>query len=231
MKLTIFVGCLAVMSAPVSFAGDSALRSWTGGYAGVNLGAIWTDSQFSSRHNNFLSDNGRYAETLTSADVNPGFQFGYLHQFDSRLVLGAEADFSYPATKTHASVVEGNVYDSFESRYDLQGSLRIRAGYAIQRFLPFITAGVSFASMSFSYTNEAHDNYSTETTQTGWVLGAGIEYGFLDNLSARLEYLYTDYGKGLKMGLPEVAGASDPQGFAAANMSTNVVRAALNYRF
>lgn len=234
MKLTNYIACLTILSASAAFAGDgesSAAHSWTGAYAGVNLGAIWSNSQFSARHFNFLSDSGQHSETLTSADINPGLQFGYLHQFDTDLVMGAEADFSYPATKTHTTIAAGRAYDTFNSRYDLQGSLRLRAGFAIERLLPFITAGVSFGGMGFSYNNEVNDNYSTNTTQTGWVLGAGVEYGFWDNLSARLEYLYTDYGKGLKMGVPVVAGVPDSQGFAAANMSTNVVRAAINYRF
>jgi hypothetical protein len=75
MKLTNYIACLTILSASTSFAGDGERRgahSWTGAYAGVNLGAIWTNSQFSSRHFNFLSDSGQHSETLTSADVNPG---------------------------------------------------------------------------------------------------------------------------------------------------------------
>jgi outer membrane immunogenic protein len=112
--------------------------------------------------------------------------------------------------------------------------LRLRAGYAIDRFLPFITAGVSFASMGLYYDNEKQDSnnsYSTSTTQTGWVLGGGLEYGVFDNFSVRTEYLYTDYGNALNMNMPNVADFLDPNGGAHVNMSTNVVRAAVNYRF
>jgi len=88
--------------------------------------------------------------------------------------------------------------------------------------------------MGLYYDNEEQNSanaYSTSTTQTGWVLGGGLEYGVLDNLSVRTEYLYTDYGNALNMGMPNVAGFSDPNGAAHVNMSTNVLRAAVNYRF
>ena len=71
-----------------------------------------------------------------------------------------------------------------KKKFNAQGSLRLRAGYAIDRFLPFITTGVSFASLGFNYGSEANNNYKA-TTQNGWVLGGGLEYGVLDNLSVR----------------------------------------------
>ena len=50
------------------------------------------------------------------------------------------------------------------------------------------------------YDNEMQNSanaYSTSTNQTGWVLGVGLDYGVLDNLSARTEYFYTDYSNAL----------------------------------
>ena len=209
--------------------------NWTGVYAGLNLGAIWTGSQLTANQDNFIPGTA-YSQNLNATNVNPGFQFGYLYQFDHNWVVGGEADFSYPATSsTYTSEFPANgAWERFNVRNNLQGSLRMRAGYAIDRFLPFITAGVSFASMGLYYDNEEQNSdnaYSTSTTQTGWVLGGGLEYGVLDNLSVRTEYLYTDYGNALNMNMPSVAGIQDPNGGAHVNMSTNVVRAAVNYRF
>jgi len=95
--------------------------------------------------------------------------------------------------------------------------------------------------MGLYYDNEIQNSanaYSTSTTQTGWVLGGGLEYGVLDNLSVRTEYLYTDYGNALNMNMPNIGNVdfndplrSDPNSAAHVNMSTNVLRAAVNYRF
>ena len=83
--------------------------NWTGPYAGVNLGTIWTQSQFNANNDLFYSDTGIYSKNLDSTDVNPGLQFGYLYQLDSKFVLGAEADFTYPDTNsnyTHGSLIK-----------------------------------------------------------------------------------------------------------------------------
>jgi outer membrane immunogenic protein len=210
--------------------------NWTGAYAGINLGTIWTGSHLTANQNNFVSESGTYSQNVDSTNFNPGFQFGYLHQLDHHIVVGGEADFSYPATNSSATTLypEINAYDRFSVRNNLQGSLRVRAGYALDRFLPFITAGVSFASMGLYYDNEEQNSansYSTSTAQAGWVLGGGLEYGVLDNLSVRTEYIYTDYGNALNMAIPNLTGVQDAFGAAHVNMSTNVLRAAVNYRF
>ena len=228
----ILLGTVGIATA----AGHETPYHWTGAYAGLNLGSIWTGSQLTANHEFFISDTGTYSQNLNSTNVNPGFQFGYLYQFDHNWVVGGEADFSYPATSSTYTneFPETGAWERFNVRNNLQGSLRLRAGYAIDRFLPFITAGVSFASMGLYFDNEEQNSdnaYSTSTTQTGWVLGGGLEYGVLDNLSVRTEYLYTDYGNALNMNIPNVAGIPDPNGGAHVNMSTNVLRAAVNYRF
>ena len=205
---------------------------WGGAYVGANLGVVWSGSELAANHVNFISDTGTYHNSTNQADVNPGLQFGYLHHLDNNWVLGGEADFSYPSSDSQFSVANttGTAIDRFSIRNDLQGSLRIRAGYAFGRFLPFVTAGVSFGSMGLAY-NGGDNAYAKTTTQTGWVLGSGVEYGFLDNLSARLEYLYTDYGNALNLGLPVVSGVTDPSGAAHSTLYTNVLRVAVNYRF
>jgi outer membrane immunogenic protein len=221
---------LVMASAVVAETSD---YDWTGAYAGANLGVIWTGSHLTSSQPNYLSGTDGYSKNLDATDVDPGFQFGYLHMLDPHWVVGGEADFTYPATNSQYTVTNGTgtAYDQFNVRNNLQGSLRLRAGYAIDRFLPFVTAGVSWASMGLYYNNESNNAYSKTTAQTGWVLGAGLEYGVLENLTARLEYLYTDYGSALNMNVPDVASVDQTGSSAHADMSTNVFRAAVNYRF
>ena len=231
---TIILLCTATLAVAAK---PGTRYNWSGAYAGVNLGSIWTGSQLTANHEILISDTGTYNQNLNSTDVNPGLQFGYLHQLASNWVVGGEADFTYPDTNSNYAAqftdpdTGATAFDQFNVRNNLQGSLRLRAGYAFDRFLPFITAGVSFASMALNYNNEQGDHYSTSTTQTGWVLGGGLEYGVMENLSVRAEYLYTGYGNALNMAMPEIAGIPDANGAAHANMSTNVARVAANFRF
>lgn len=217
------------------------LYNWTGAYIGANLGVLWQGSHLTAYHPNFLSPTGYYSGNVDPNAVNPGFQLGYLHHFaadswnhnDPNWVGGIEGDFTYPATNSSFKPFQRDCcsQEGFRVRNNLQGSLRLRAGYAYDRLLPYVTAGVSFGSMGLYYNNDVGDAYSKSTTQTGWVLGGGLEYGVLDNFTTRLEYLYTDYGNALNMNMPTVGGVTDPNGSAHADMSTNVLRAAVNYKF
>jgi opacity protein-like surface antigen len=213
---------------------EKILYDWTGAYAGVNLGAVWTGSKLTAANESaFLSDSSSYNQQLNNTSVNPGLQFGYFKQLTNHWVVGGEGDFTYPATASqyqNSSNDGSGAFDKFTVHNNLQGSLRLRAGYAIDLFLPFVTAGVSFASLGLNYNSEA-DAYAKTTTQTGWVLGGGLEYGVLKNLSVRTEYLYADYGSALSLNIPTAGGLSDPTGTAQATLYTNVLRAAVNYRF
>jgi outer membrane immunogenic protein len=61
---------------------------------------------------------------------------------------------------------------------------------------------------------------------TGWTVGGGVEYAFLGNWTAKVEYLYADLGK-------FDCGAACGGAVIVDNVSfqTNIVRAGLNYKF
>jgi outer membrane immunogenic protein len=235
--ISLLVGSvMAFLYPPAALSADQTPYSWTGGYAGVNLGVIWAGSTLTANQVNLLPVSGVYNQNMTSTAVNPGLQLGYLYQIGDNFVIGGEGDFTYPASVSTFTGVSANPsiypgYDQYKVHYNMQGSLRLRIGYALDRFLPFLTTGVSFGGMSLGYTNDIGDSYSKNTTQTGWVIGGGLEYGFMDNFSARLEYLYTSYGHALNMDTPWIDGIYDSMGSAHATMNTNVLRAAANYRF
>jgi outer membrane immunogenic protein len=216
---------------PISSPIPPGVVAWTGAYVGVTAGAIFNQSDVTAQNIGLVSDPCKSSGSNTS--FLPGALAGYLHQLENDVVVGAEADFTYPWGNmgSECLCVNGS-YDRFKTANKVQGSLRARLGYAAPyNLLPYITAGVSFASQSIGYNNEFGDHYSKNTAQTGWVLGAGLEYGFLNGLSVRGEYLYTNYANSLNMGLPTINGAYDSSGQASANVNSNVVRAALNYRF
>ena len=70
-------------------------------------------------------------------------------------------------------------------------------------------------------------NYTGSDTRTGWLVGAGVEYGFAPNWSAKLEYNYMDFGS-------KNVTLNDPTGRWVAfgiNQTVNVIEVGLNYRF
>ena len=84
--------CLAAF---VNSAHAQTLYNWTGAYAGVNLGSVWSSSKLDANNISFLPEDGSYHYANTGATVNPGLQVGYLQHMYGSWVVGAEGDFSY----------------------------------------------------------------------------------------------------------------------------------------
>lgn len=70
-------------------------------------------------------------------------------------------------------------------------------------------------------------NYTGGATRSGWLVGAGFEYGFTPNWSALIEYNYIDFGTN-RTTLNEVSGR-----FVTFDMNQTLqtVKVGLNYRF
>jgi outer membrane immunogenic protein len=74
-----------------------------------------------------------------------------------------------------------------DTSVDWVGSLRGRLGFDGGSFLPYLTAGLAVASLTYDPTSE------TETF-FGWTAGAGVEFAVTEDLSVDLLYRYSDYG-------------------------------------
>ena len=95
-------------------------------------------------------------------------------------VLGAEGDIL-------ASGVEGSEA-GLDLEQGLHGSLRARVGIALDRFLLYGTAGGAITELEAESPAGADD-----AALWGWTAGAGAEAMVLDNVTARVEYRYSDY--------------------------------------
>jgi outer membrane immunogenic protein len=179
--------------------------SWTGAYVGANIGA-----NFANISTPFGNGN--------STGFAGGLQAGYLWQ-NGNIVYGLEADLDgMTNNKSFGFTTGGNNYTQRE-RQDLQFGVRGRLGYAVDRFLPFVSAGVTFANINSRFTNNT-TGFSASTTrlQTGFQLGAGLEYAITNNWTARTEYLYSDYG--------HFSGAGERH-----YANDNALRFSINYKF
>ncbi len=144
-------------------------------------------------------------------------------------VIGAEADIGWSnadgngiATMPPPPPATAPIY-----RYDvgLVGHIRARAGVLISpNTLVFAAGGLAFADID-----------TTELTgTTGWggtalggirygfTIGGGVEHAFSNRVSARLEYLYDDFGS-----------KTYTHGTSTYSSSANahIIRASLNFKF
>lgn len=157
--------------------------TWNGAYIGGQIGYGWGKSHYTS--------------LLNSGELKPngflgGIYAGYNFALENNFVLGADIDVTYNDLKKH----NANQSEEFETELRWSGAARVRAGYAVDRFLPYIAGGVAFGQVQNKYSiTGINRTYSDKETVTGWTLGAGVDYAVTDNVIVRFEYRYTDFGR------------------------------------
>ena len=148
----------------------------------------------------------------------------------NRFVIGAEADVTYNAVDglTAIDAGGGGVNTLLRSELKWSGAARLRAGYAFDRILPYIAAGVAAAKYEVTAISAGAPGGEIpfhDESHIGWTVGAGIEHAFTDRWLARVEYRYSDFGS------QDISLAA---GFATethVDLRTHDVRAGLSYKF
>jgi outer membrane immunogenic protein len=183
-----------------------AQYNWTGFYLGINGGGAWGDSDW----------NGVAVSNRPSGGMIGGTA-GYNWQgAGSPWVFGLEGDVDWTNIKDSSACGALNC----QTRNNWFGTARGRVGYAFDRFLPYFTGGAAFGDVEANRTGFA----GSSSTNVGWAIGAGIEGVIAGNWTAKLEYLYADLG--------DTTCSAVACGTATnVDLSLNVVRAGVNYRF
>lgn len=172
--------------APVAAAVIAPAFSWTGFYVGAHAGFGWA----SARYTDFT---GTFANGSTTANgLFGGIQAGYNWQMNN-FVLGLEGDISAGGLRRTYALTAAQ---SYRASVPLLSSVRLRAGLAADRALFYVTGGlgvVTFQDRIFTTATNA-TLASSSTTRAGYTLGAGVEYAFTPNWTAKAEYMYYGFG-------------------------------------
>jgi outer membrane immunogenic protein len=188
-----------------------AYSSWTGFYVGLNGGygfgkSNWTDPTLVVATGDFNVNGGLFGGTL-----------GYNLQTGT-WVWGLEGDFDLSTVKGSAGTAV--CVPDCETKNNWLATARGRLGYGgFYNWLPYLTGGAAFGDIKAT-----QGAASVTTTKLGWAVGAGVEYAFMGNWSAKVEYLYADLGKA---NCPTVTCGADID----VKFNTNIVRLGVNYRF
>lgn len=196
--------------------------TWSGLYAGVHFGYA------AGKSNLFIAGAG-IGGTDVNAPLDPdgfigGIHIGFNQEMANRFVLGAEADIAYSNVDAMATFAGAGAL--LKSELQWSGSARLRAGYAFDRTLPYITAGVAAAKYEISVINTSGSLLIHDETHLGWTVGAGVEHAFTDRWIARVEYRYSDFGK-KDISVPLFG----PDTVANTDLKTHDVRVGLSYKF
>jgi outer membrane immunogenic protein len=225
--------------------------SWTGCYIGANAGATWNHSNVTST----MDPGGHFGDPANLAAVGAagtgsanktgfvgGGQTGCNWQ-NGQFVFGIEGDintFSADAALNGAGLSTIGPFTITNSvKTDWLATLRPRAGVAFDRSLLYVTAGVAFAEVKYTQTyadttpETAFGTSQASQTKAGWTVGAGWEYAFTNNWSAKAEYLYVRFPS-----IGTTTFVADTPPFTATNtlhgsttLQSQIFRVGLNYKF
>ena len=236
----------------------AAATNWSGLYIGGNVGYGWgnnsTDFSFLPTPDVFEVNNASLRARSTG--VLGGAQLGYNWQIGS-LVTGLEADIQGSGIKGSARAIPTirgtaipdptSVFSS-EQKLSWFGTVRGRLGLTVTpELLLYGTGGLAYgrvdasANWFASFADEgrlvqSQAPASVSKTKVGWTAGAGAEWMFAHNWSAKLEYLYVDLGSESAIGNLT---SMNPQALVEPGFSVghtwcfreNIARAGVNYHF
>lgn len=188
-----------------------AVYNWTGFYIGAAGGYGWSDRVSLG------------ALAVSSDEIRGGFAggtIGYNWQTPgSQFVFGLEADAFWSDMRYNETI--GVV--TFEDRIRSFGSVTGRLGLAVDAALFYVKGGFAWADNRISIAGPAAA-FAESNIHTGWTVGGGAEWGFTPNWSAKVEYMYADYGNETYFSTLVPSGA-------ALGAETHTVKVGINYRF
>ena len=203
------------------------IYNWSGFYIGGHVGGVWGDKDWTD------ITFAPLAFPDGSSDVSgflAGGQIGFNWQAGN-WVFGIEGQASWTnADGSHACVF--NVGLSCTTELNWLGSVAGRVGYAFNNVLLYAKGGFAFANEDYLQVITATGvplAVSGDETRTGWMVGAGLEYGFTPNWSFKVEYNYMDFGgDAFNLVIP---GTGVIFTVADIDQQLHVVKAGVNYRF
>jgi outer membrane immunogenic protein len=230
-----FVAAAAIMAVAIgrAFAADlpapyvpapepPPLYSWTGFYLGINGGygtgnSNWSDGPVGTTGGFPISG------YLIGATVGANYQIG-------QYVFGVEGDGDWTNLSCNSGSTCGAISavvpppTGCQTQSQWLATLRGRVGYAFDRILVYGTAGAAFGNIQTGLNPPSTFDNSTEA---GWTVGAGVEFAFAQNWTAKAEYLFVDLPNGACTTAGNCGGAAG----SIVSFNESVVRAGVNFKF
>jgi outer membrane immunogenic protein len=220
--LIALIGGMATGFASLAQAADLPYRSnvqtydappsftWTGFYAGANLGV------------GFGSFNGPGANYFGPSPAGGllGLTVGYNYQ-SGNLLVGGEGDYAWSHIADSATTRPGVSSTGVVQNID---TIRARVGYAADRFLAYGTGGYAGANIRGVLNNIPASAVADQTLYAnGFTLGVGVEYAITPHITAKAEYLYVSLASNNYF--------NNTPNFTSAGANLNLLRAGVNYKF
>ena len=185
------------------------VETWTGFYIGGNLGAAFDPNDLSIK--DLSEEQDLTLKFSNDTELIGGAQAGYNWQMGIWLV-GVEGDFDFAENINYLASVRG------------------RLGWALGSWLLYGTGGVAFIDTDNDFVVVSVDDgpfsFSNGNTDTGFVVGGGVDYKIAPHFSLGLEGLFYDFSSDSSRLV-----AGDEPFVLKQDEDFAVARARLNYHF
>ncbi len=193
-----------------AYSPPAVIYNWTGFYIGGHVGGVFAGD------NSLIGGDARFMG---------GVQGGFDYQFAPNFVMGVEAQYSWLNSNTTGFAFPGG--GLITSSNNQIGSVTGRAGYTWGPGLIYAKGGyawrdnpnigVSVAGTPVAFATDGNH-------KDGWTVGAGLEYMFAPNWSAKAEYQYYNFGNTNFTAPAAIAGTHFRD-------DDHTVKVGVNYRF
>jgi outer membrane immunogenic protein len=218
---------------------SAPVATWTGFYVGAQLGYAWGTDQTHI-------DVPGFPFTFVGPDLEAsgavgGVHAGFNYQY-GQAVFGVEGDLELANIEGNVGLKGSGNFPGYNitssSNINAQGSIRGRLGFALlDRMMVYGTGGLAFANVENAYSAAlppgnvfgAPAGLSTPSfseIRWGWTLGAGVEYAITSNITARVEYRYTNLSS-----YKNVTSFLDAGSFSEQDPDFHTIRIGASYRF
>jgi len=194
----------------------TAIYNWTGFYIGGHIGGSFNGNNgFPGAVSN--NNSGRFLG---------GVQIGADYQFAPTWVVGIEGQFSWLGSSNNTTIFPVGIYGYNTNERGI-GSVTGRLGYTWGPTMLYAKGGYAYSDYNESLTlNGAPVPFALNSSHhDGYTVGAGLEYMFAPNWSAKVEYQYYNFGK-----TNFVAPAALAQ-FGNTRNDEHTVKVGVNYHF
>src|ERR1700710_1297728 len=192
------------------YTAPAVVYNWTGFYIGGHIGgAFGGDSSLQGSDARFLG----------------GVQVGADYQFAPNWVIGAEGQYSWLANNNGGIVFPGAL--TYTNNQRALASVTGRIGYTWGPALLYVKGGYAYSDNNESLVGAAGPVAFgfNGGHRDGYTVGAGLEYMFAQNWSAKIEYQYYNFGNSSFV----APAALVP--FGNFRTDDHVIKAGLNYHF
>ena len=220
------------------------IYDWTGIYGGINVGGGVLNDVVTNTTTTALLNAGTQTKLSPFAVVG-GAQAGFNIEF-APFVIGAEGTFDWSdisGTQVTPSL-QPTISENSTSTPKWYATATAKAGFAANDFLFYAKGGAAWMNVHYIQSVAGGIVQSTQSitdTRSGFTVGGGVEFGMTENLSARLEYDFLDFGTktynfnnlgfntaGAAVGTPLTPVGAAPMSIKSV---TQLITVGLNYRF